>query len=129
MNTEKFYDIGCLALAAGAVWVLSAAGASADVNPAAPLDFLATAKSAANSSTMTSSGIIGLTNTGASIVAAVSGLGGLSLAGVSGSKLWKATQDENARDGIFRSATGFGLGSLLTALGVMVAYNANLFTS
>ena len=100
MNTDKFNDIYYLALAAGTVWLLSTLGASADANPAAPLDFLASARSAASSSTMTSSGLLGLTNTGANIVAGVSGLGGLSLAGVSGSKLWKASQDENAREGV-----------------------------
>lgn len=118
------------AMAAATMWSLSAMNVVAQtVNPAAPLEFLQSARSAAASSNMTSSGILSLSNTTANVLAAVMGAVGLTMASISGHSVYKGLSDEQSRVSVGKSVMATIAGALLTIVGIGVGVVTNFFTN
>lgn len=117
------------ALAAASVYLGSAFDAVAQTtDPSAPLEILRTARQKASSSNLKADSISSGMSSLGYIFMAVAAVGGIALAGSSGFKLYRATQDENARESAGRSVGGIIIGSAITILGVVIGVVTNYMT-
>ncbi|MEN3214047.1 hypothetical protein PUR23_29120 [Methylorubrum populi] len=89
-------------------------------DPSAPLDILKTARQKASSSSLNASSIATGGNNLGIIFTILFGVVGIALAGISGVKLYKSSQDDNAREDAGRSLVGFIVGSGITILAVLI---------
>jgi hypothetical protein len=120
----RYKDMYYRALATATVMGWSTVSALAQAggttgDPSAPLDLLKTARQKAQSSQLNASSIAtgGNNSIVITILFAVVGIG---LAGISGVKLYKSSQDDNSRDDAGRSLVGLVVGSAITILGVII---------
>lgn len=119
------------AMAAAMVYGLGATGALAQTtsgDPSAPLDILKQARQKASSSNMNMDSIASGGSKMGFAIMALSAVGGVGLAGVSGFKLYRGTQDENSRESVGRSIGGVVIGSGITILGVVIGVVTNFMT-
>lgn len=124
--SNRYYQ----ALAVVTMWSCSALEVVAQTtNPAAPLDFLQSARSAAASSTINSAGILSLSNTTAYVIAAVMGVIGLGAFSISGHAAYKGLNDEQSRVSVGKSVMAAIAGALLTISGIIVAVVTNFVTN
>ena len=130
MERLKHVVYGALAAATvyagGVVDARASSGGSGD--PSAPLDILRQARQKAASSNLTVDSITSGGSKAGLIIMAIAALGGIGLAGVSGFHLYRATQDENARESVGRSIGGVVIGSGITILGVIIGVVTNFMT-
>jgi len=120
---------GCLASASVVcLSALPAAAQTSTTDPAAPLDFLKTARSTASSSNLNTTSVTTFGGNIATIVAIAAGVVGLILAAVSGKKLYDAVQNENSRENVGASVAGLMIGALLTIIGIIVGATTNFAT-
>lgn len=120
--TDKIYlttTTAMVALVGGAPLAL------ADTDPAAPLDFLKSARTTASNSNLNTESAATFGGNIATIIAIACGVVGLGLAGVSGKKLYDAVSNENSRESVGGSLGGVVLGALLTIIGVIVGVVTN----
>ena len=115
---------GCLA-SASVVCFSALPAAAQTTDPAAPLDFLKTARSTASSSNLNTTSVTTFGGNIATIVAIAAGVVGLILAAVSGKKLYDAVQNENSRENVGASVAGLAIGALLTIIGIIVGATPN----
>lgn len=94
--------------------------AASTISPEAPLQIIQDAQSKAKSTSLNTDSIQSNVNLWAGILAMLCGLGGLIYCGVSATKLWKATQDEQSRESIGRSIGGFIIGAAISMLVLVV---------
>ncbi|MFG1270591.1 hypothetical protein V5F40_21815 [Xanthobacter sp. DSM 14520] len=120
---------GCLASASVVCFsALPAAAQTSTTDPAAPLDFLKTARSTASSSNLNTTSVSSFGGNIATIVAIAAGVVGLVLAAVSGKKLYDSVQNENSRENVGASVAGLAIGALLTIIGIIVGAVTNFAT-
>ncbi|MCV9909541.1 hypothetical protein OIV19_18230 [Brucella sp. HL-2] len=100
-----------------------------DVDVSAPLDILKKAREKASASNLNTDSIESGLGKGANVVIIVFGLIGLLLAGISGYKLYQASQDEQSRESTGRSVAGLIIGGLLTIIAVIVGFITNTATN
>ena len=89
-------------------------------DPTAPLDILKTARQKASSSALNASSIATGGNNAGIVFTILFAVVGIALAGISGVKLYKSSQDDNAREDAGRSLVGLVVGSGITILGVII---------
>ncbi|MBS0987448.1 hypothetical protein JK182_01905 [Acetobacter okinawensis] len=98
-----------------------ASTSSLTVSPTAPLTGLETARSAAQSSNLNISNMQTTGNSWLSLIEIVFAVVGVSMAGFSAAKLYKNVQGgDSSRDSNFIYIMGFGIGSLMTIIAVLV---------
>lgn len=97
-------------------------------DPSAPLDVLKTARDKAKNSNLTSDSIAAGGSKMGFVIMILFAVAGIGLAGVSGVKLYKASQDENTREDTGRSLAGVIIGGALTILGVIIGVITNYMT-
>ena len=100
--------------------VLPAWAQSSTGDPSAPLDILKTARQKASSSALNASSIATGGNNAGIVFTILFAVVGIALAGISGVKLYKSSQDDNAREDAGRSLVGLVVGSGITILGVII---------
>lgn len=99
-----------------------ASTSSLTVSPTAPLTGLETARAAAESSNLNISSMQTTGNSWLSMAEIIFAVVGVSLAGFSGVKLYKNVQGgDSSRESNFIYIMGFGIGSCLTIIAVLVA--------
>ncbi|MGN7126804.1 hypothetical protein [Methylorubrum thiocyanatum] len=113
-------------MAAGSAFAQGTGGNTGD--PAAPLDFLRTARQKAQSSQLNASNIAQGGNNAGIVISIIFAVVGIALAGFSGVKLYKAAQDDNAREDSGRSVAGLVIGSGITILGVIIGVVTSYMT-
>lgn len=122
----NFKDIYCRALASATMLGLGATSALAQAtggstgDPSAPIEFLKTARQKASSSSLNASSIATGGNNAGIVISIIFAVVGIGLAGISGVKLYKSSQDDNAREDAGRSLAGLVVGSGITILGVLI---------
>ena len=89
-------------------------------DPSAPLEILRTARQKATSSQLNATNIATGGNNFGIVITIVFAVVGIALAGFSAVKLYKAAQDDNAREDSGRSIAGLVIGSAITILGVII---------
>jgi hypothetical protein len=99
---------------------MSALGQGTTGDPSAPLDILKTARQKAQSSQLNASSIAQGGNNAGIVFTILFAVVGIGLAGISGVKLYKSSQDDNAREDVGRSLMGLIVGSGITILGVII---------
>lgn len=99
---------------------MSALAQAASGDPSAPIDFLKTARQKASSSSLNASSIATGGNNAGIVISIIFAVVGIGLAGISAVKLYKSSQDDNAREDAGRSLAGLVVGSGVTILGVII---------
>lgn len=98
-----------------------ASTSSLTVSPTAPLTGLETARSVAQSSNLNISNMQTTGNSWLSLIEIVFAVVGVSMAGFSAAKLYKNVQGgDSSRESNFIYIMGFGIGSLMTIIAVLV---------
>ena len=97
-----------------------ATGGSASGDPSAPIEFLKNSRSKASSSALNASSIATGGNNAGIVISIIFAVVGIGLAGISAVKLYKSSQDDNAREDAGRSLAGIVVGSAVTILGVII---------
>ena len=119
----RIQDIQYRLLAAATMTCLtigSALGQSSTGDPTAPLDILRTARQKAQSSQLNATNIATGGNNAGIVITILFAVVGIALAGISGVKLYKSAQEDNAREDAGRSLAGLVVGSAITILGVII---------
>jgi hypothetical protein len=119
----KFKDMYYRALATATVigWgTVTALAQATSGDPSAPIDFLKTARQKASSSSLNASSIATGGNNAGIVISIIFAVVGIGLAGISAVKLYKSSQDDNAREDAGRSLAGLVIGSGVTILGVII---------
>ena len=124
MNVKDIYyrsiiSATMLGLSAMSALAQGTGGGSAG-DPAAPIDFLAKSRSKASSSALNASSIATGGNNAGIVISIIFAVVGIGLAGISAVKLYKSSQDDNAREDAGRSLAGLVVGSGVTILGVII---------
>lgn len=99
---------------------MSALAQATSGDPSAPIDFLKTARQKASSSSLNASSIATGGNNAGIVISIIFAVVGIGLAGISAVKLYKSSQDDNAREDAGRSLAGLIVGSGVTILGVII---------
>ena len=111
-------------LATATMWSMAAGSAlgqgTGTGDPSAPLEILRTARQKATSSQLNATNIATGCNNIGIVITIVFAVVGIALAGFSAVKLYKAAQDDNAREDSGRSIAGLVIGSAITILGVII---------
>lgn len=121
--TLRYRDIQYRVLASATMLgmsVMSALAQSTTGDPSAPLEILKTARQKAQSSQLNASSIAQGGNNAGIVFTILFAVVGIALAGISGVKLYKSSQDDNAREDAGRSLVGLIVGSAITILGVII---------
>ena len=121
----RYKDMYYSALATATVMGWSTVSALAQAggttgDPSAPLDILKTARQKAASSSLNATNIATGGNNAGIVITILFAVVGIGLAGISGVKLYKSSQDDNSRDDAGRSLVGLVVGSAITILGVII---------
>lgn len=120
----RYKDLAYSVLATATMWSMAASSAlgqnSGTGDPSAPLDILRTARQKATSSQLNATNIATGGNNVGIVITIVFAVVGIALAGFSAVKLYKAAQDDNAREDSGRSIAGLVIGSAITILGVII---------
>lgn len=118
----RFSDVQYRVFATVVIWGLAAVPALANStgDPLAPLEVLRTARQKAQSSQLNAANIATGGNNLGIVITILFAVVGMALAGFSAVKLYKAAQDDNAREDSGRSLAGVVIGSAITILGVVI---------
>ena len=119
----RIQDVQYHLLAAATMTMLTvgnALGQSSTGDPTAPLDILRTARQKAQSSQLNATNIATGGNNAGIVITIIFAVVGIALAGFSWVKLYKAAQEDNAREDAGRSLAGLVVGSAITILGVII---------
>ncbi|MCJ2029480.1 hypothetical protein MKK50_08715 [Methylobacterium sp. J-043] len=118
----NYKDIQYRVLASATILTMSAMSAlgQSTGDPSAPLDILKTARQKAQSSQLNATSIAQGGNNAGIVFTILFAVVGIALAGISGVKLYKSSQDDNAREDAGRSLVGLVVGSAITILGVII---------
>lgn len=105
----RYRDIHYRLLASATLLTLSAVSALAQAqgDPLAPLSILKTAREKAASSQLNAANITTGGNNAGIVFTVIFAVVGMGLAGISGVKLYKSSQDDNAREDAGRSLAGW----------------------
>ncbi|MDP4025768.1 hypothetical protein Q8W71_24355 [Methylobacterium sp. NEAU 140] len=115
-----------LSMSAMAALAQSSGGTTGD--PSAPLDILKQARQKAQSSQLNATSIAQGGSNAGFVIMILFGVVGICLAGISAVKLYKSSQDDNAREDAGRSLVGLIIGSGITILGVIIGVVTNYMT-
>jgi hypothetical protein len=102
------------------VSALAQATGATSGDPSAPIEFLKNSRTKAASSSLNASSIATGGNNAGIVISIIFAVVGIGLAGISGVKLYKSSQDDNAREDSGRSIAGIVVGSGVTILGVII---------
>lgn len=115
LSNAYYTGLAAVTVWGGAVTRALAQNSVTDVN-----EFMKAARTAAQSSNISQTGITNLTNTGSYMLASVMGLTGFTLASISGHAFYKAVKEENGRESAGRSLASAVVGALITVMGLLV---------
>lgn len=126
----RYRDIQYRLLASATLLTMSAVSALAQNtgDPTAPLAILKTAREKAQSSQLNAANIATGGNNAGIVFTILFAVVGIALAGISGVKLYKSSQDDNAREDAGRSLVGLIVGSAITILGVIIGVVTSYMT-
>ncbi|MCF4130126.1 hypothetical protein [Methylobacterium sp. SyP6R] len=120
MNVKDIYYRALASVTMVGLSAMSALAQATSGDPSAPIDFLKTARQKASSSSLNASSIATGGNNAGIVISIIFAVVGIGLAGISAVKLYKSSQDDNAREDAGRSLAGLVVGSGVTILGVII---------
>lgn len=128
----RYKELPYALLATATMWSMAAGSALGQVggtgDPSAPLDILRTARQKASTSQLNATNIATGGNNIGIVITIIFAVVGIALAGFSGVKLYKAAQEDNAREDAGRSLAGVVIGSAITILGIIVGVVTSYMT-
>ncbi|BCM88001.1 hypothetical protein mvi_64620 (plasmid) [Methylobacterium indicum] len=133
MNFKDIYyraavSMTMLSTSAMAALAQASGGSSTTGDAAAPVEFLKNARSKAANSALNASSISTGGNNVVIVLSVIFAIAGFALAGFSGIKIYKASQDENSREDGGRSVIAFVVGCGVAITGIVVGTVTNYMT-